>query len=94
MLPGMADVRPFRALRYDSSLDLSSIVCPPFDTISAELQRELYERSPPNAVRIELAQESGAGRYDNSGATVRQGMADGVLRRDEQIARSSRRARA
>ncbi len=44
MLAGMADVRPFRALRYDSSLDLSSIVCPPFDTISAELQREHYER--------------------------------------------------
>ncbi len=86
MLPGMADVRPFRALRYDSSLDLSSIVCPPFDTISAELQRELYERSPHNAVRIELAEESGAGRYENSGATVRQWMTDGVLRRDERPA--------
>ncbi|MCI0883138.1 MAG: DUF1015 domain-containing protein [Chloroflexi bacterium] len=82
----MADVRPFRALRYDSSLDLSSIVCPPFDTISAEQQRELYERSPYNAVRIELAEESGAGRYENSGATVRQWMADGVLRRDERAA--------
>jgi len=86
MLPGMADVRPFRALRYDSSLDLSSIVCPPFDTISADQQRELYERSPYNAVRIELAEESGAGRYENSGATVRKWMADGVLRRDERAA--------
>ena len=83
MLAVMADVRPFRALRYDSSLDLSPIVCPPFDTISAEQQRELYERSPHNAVRIELAEESGAGRYENSSATVRQWMADGVLRRDE-----------
>ena len=82
----MADVRPFRALRYDSSLDLSSIVCPPFDTISPEQQRELYERSPYNAVRIELAEESGAGRYQNSAATVRQWMADGVLRRDERPA--------
>ncbi len=86
MLAFMADVRPFRALRYDSSLDLSAIVCPPFDTISAEQQRELYERSPHNAVRIELAEESGAGRYENSGATVRQWMADGVLRRDERAA--------
>ncbi len=86
MLAGMADVRPFRALRYDSSLDLSSIVCPPFDTISAEQQRELYERSPYNAVRIELAEEAGAGRYENSAATVRQWMADGVLRRDERAA--------
>jgi uncharacterized protein (DUF1015 family) len=86
MLAEMADVRPFRALRYDSSLDLSSIVCPPFDTISAEQQRELYERSPHNAVRIELAEESGAGRYENSGTTVRKWMADGVLRRDERAA--------
>jgi uncharacterized protein (DUF1015 family) len=86
MLAVMADVRPFRALRYDSSLDLSAIVCPPFDTISAEQQRELYERSPYNAVRIELAEESGAGRYESSGATVRQWIADGVLRRDERPA--------
>ncbi len=86
MLAVMADVRPFRALRYDSSLDLSPIVCPPFDTISPEQQRELYERSPYNAVRIELAEESGAGRYESSGATVRQWMADGVLRRDERPA--------
>ena len=86
MLAVMADVRPFRALRYDSSLDLSPIVCPPFDTISAEQQRELYDRSPYNAVRIELAEESGAGRYESSGATVRQWMADGVLQRDERPA--------
>ncbi len=86
MLAVMADVRPFRALRYDSSLDLSSIVCPPFDTISPEQQHELYERSPYNAVRIELAEESGAGRYESSGATVRQWIADGVLRRDERPA--------
>ncbi len=86
MLAVMADVRPFRALRYAHSLDLSAIVCPPFDTISAEQQRELYERSPYNAVRIELAEESGMGRYESSGATVRQWTADGVLRRDEQPA--------
>lgn len=86
MLAGMADIRPFRALRYDSSLDLSEIVCPPFDTISREQQRDLYERSPYNAVRIELAEESGPGRYENSGATVRQWMADEVLRRDEKPA--------
>ncbi len=86
MLAFMADVRPFRALRYGPSLDLSSIVCPPFDTISAEQQRALYERSPHNAVRIELAEESGAGRYENAGATVREWMASGVLQRDEQPA--------
>ena len=51
----MADVRPFRALRYNPDIvgDLSRIVCPPFDTISPELQSSLYQRSPHNVVRLE-----------------------------------------
>jgi uncharacterized protein (DUF1015 family) len=82
MLASMADVYPLRALRYDPGLDLASVVCPPFDTISPELQRELYERSEYNAVRIELAEESGPGRYANAADTLHQWMDDNVLRRD------------
>ena len=86
MLAKMADVRPFRALRYDPVLDLSAIVCPPFDIISPGLQRELYERSPYNAVRIELAEDTGHGRYENAAATLGQWIEEGVLRRDERPA--------
>jgi uncharacterized protein (DUF1015 family) len=86
MLAKMADVRPFRALRYDSELDLSPVVCPPFDTISTDLQHQLYERSPYNAVRIELAEETGPGRYENAARTLREWMAEGILRRDERPA--------
>lgn len=82
MLASMAEIRPFRALRYDPSLDLSAVVCPPFDTISPELQDALYESSEFNAVRIELARDSGPGRYQNAATTLQKWMADSVLRRD------------
>ena len=82
MLDSMADVAPFRALRYDPSLDLAAVICPPFDTISPEQQAELYARSGHNAVRIELAQTSGPGRYENAATALREWMAANVLRRD------------
>jgi uncharacterized protein (DUF1015 family) len=82
----MADVRPFRALRYDAKLDLSDIVCPPFDTISPELQRELHERSPYNAVHIELALDENGGRYQNAANALRRFTAEGALQRDAEPA--------
>ena len=78
----MADVLPFRALRYNAELDLAAAVCPPFDTISPHLQRELYGRSPYNAVRIELAEDTDGGRYENAARTLHEWMADGTLHRD------------
>ena len=54
----MADVRPFKGLRYNHRVvgDLSPIVCPPFDTIPPDLQNTLYERSPYNVVRLEAGE--------------------------------------
>ena len=78
----MAEVLPFRALRYNPELDLAAAVCPPFDTISSQLQRELYERSPYNAVRIELAEDTDGGRYENAARTLHDWIADGTLHRD------------
>jgi uncharacterized protein (DUF1015 family) len=78
----MADVRPFRALRYNPELDLSAVVCPPFDTIPTALQTELYERSAYNAVRIELARDDGGIRYENAAKTLHEWIADGTLHRD------------
>ena len=66
----MADVRPFCALRFSPESDLAATICPPFDTISPEQQRALYERSPHNAVRIELAEPSNGDRYSTAAATL------------------------
>jgi uncharacterized protein (DUF1015 family) len=78
----MADVRPFRALRYNPELDLAAVICPPFDTIPPQLQDELYERSRLNAVRIELAKENGGSRYENATRTLKEWLAEGALRQD------------
>jgi uncharacterized protein (DUF1015 family) len=79
----VADVRPFRALRFSPDVGLSNNVCPPFDTISPEQQRALYERSPHNAVRIELADPSDGDRYSAAAATLAEWRDAGVLGRDE-----------
>lgn len=63
MIGLVADVRPFRALRYSRQINLSNVICPPFDVISPEEQRRLHDRDPHNAVRIELALSNGGDRY-------------------------------
>lgn len=51
----MAEVRPFRGLRYNREIvrDLGQVICPPYDVISPEQQSTLYKRSPYNIVRLE-----------------------------------------
>jgi uncharacterized protein (DUF1015 family) len=55
----MAEIRAFRGLRYDISRvgALSDVVAPPYDVIGPELQAKLYEMSPHNAIRLELARD-------------------------------------
>jgi uncharacterized protein (DUF1015 family) len=48
----MAEVRPFRAERYDLPLD--DLVAPPYDVISEEQRREYLSRSPYNVVHLTL----------------------------------------
>lgn len=55
----MADVRPFRALRYDPArVDPALTIAPPYDVISPALQADLYTRSPHNIIRIEYGEQS------------------------------------
>lgn len=79
----MPQILPFRGLRYTAKAgDYANLLAPPFDVISPAQQRELNERSPYNAVRLERA-EGGEERYANVAALVRAWEAEGVLARDE-----------
>src|SRR5690348_4504456 len=58
--PGMADVGPFKALRYgDQPEPLGDLLCPPYDVISAEERDRLYGLSPHNFVRVEFPKPDG-----------------------------------
>src|SRR5215204_5173070 len=54
--PGVAELRPFAALRYDEERagSLQSLVAPPYDVLS-EAERHAYlEQSPYNVVHLTL----------------------------------------
>ena len=54
----MSRIRPFRALRYDTSrVDLSRVIVPPYDVVAAEDRAGFFERDPHNAIRLELTRD-------------------------------------
>ncbi|MEB3205917.1 MAG: DUF1015 domain-containing protein [Vampirovibrionales bacterium] len=53
----MVQVKPFRALRYDSeafAADITAVVAPPYDVIEPEQQDRLMARHPANVIRLIL----------------------------------------
>jgi len=88
----MADIAPFRALRYDPRAvpDLPGAVAPPYDVI-APAARARYARHPHSIVRLTLPREDDPGpplrdRYERAAHTLAAWRAAGVLRRDAQAA--------
>ena len=86
----MADIRPFRGVRYDPSLvkGLAQVICPPYDIIPPQLQQELYKRSDYNFVRIEygrdLPQDKDTdNRYTRATATLKRWLEQGILKADD-----------
>jgi uncharacterized protein (DUF1015 family) len=76
----MADVKPFRAERYDESKagPLERLVAPPYDVISPEEREDYLARSPYNVVHLTLPDnEQQAGRdigaWRESGVLTRDG---------------------
>ncbi len=86
----MAEIYPFRGVRYNQSIvkDLSSVICPPYDIITPQLEQELYNRSRYNFIRIEhnqrLPQDSTLdNKYTRSAAILEEWLKQGVLITDE-----------
>jgi uncharacterized protein (DUF1015 family) len=93
----MADVQPLKALHYDLAKvgPLDRVVAPPYDVIDAAGRARLVERSPYNAVVIDLPKAfdpadplyAPAGDpYANARATMDAWKADGVLVEDAEPA--------
>jgi uncharacterized protein (DUF1015 family) len=85
----LADIRPFRGVRYNSSLvkELAQVLCPPYDVIPASMQQELYQRCDYNFIRIEYGRElpqdkDTDNRYTRATSTLKQWLEQGVLEVD------------
>lgn len=85
----MADIRAFRAVRYDLGRAgaLGDLVAPPYDVIDPALQQALYDRSPYNIIRLELNREQpgdteAENRYTRAARFLRDWQREGVLAQD------------
>ena len=77
----MAEIKPFRALRYaEAAGDISTLTCPPYDVISEEQRRAFLLENPHNVIRLELPK--GDRPYEEAGETLREWKKKGVLTRD------------
>ena len=89
----MADIRPFRGLRYNQALasNLGDLLCPPFDVISAAEQQDFYRKSPYNIIRLEHGLElpddtPQNNKYSRAATTLESWLRDGVLTAEEKPA--------
>ena len=80
----MADVRPFRGVRFDPARAgaLGDLLCPPFDEINAERREaRCLARSNNNVVRLESPRpdSDGADIYAQSALQLEKWLAEGML---------------
>lgn len=75
----MADVQPFRAVRYADPRP--TVVAPPYDVISAAEREQLLARDPVNVAHLTLAADEAS-----AGELYRDWLLSGVLVRDERPA--------
>lgn len=77
----MANVHPFRGLRYSHTLgkSLTDLICPPYDVITEDARQALAERSTYNAIHLELPQGDTTTRYSHAAQTLLQWEKNGVL---------------
>jgi uncharacterized protein (DUF1015 family) len=92
----VADVRPIKALHYDLEAvgSLDDVAAPPYDVIDTAQRAELLERSPYNAVAIDLPKPYGASGpeetegdpYETAARTIEAWRAAGALVEDTESA--------
>ena len=83
----MADIQPFRALRYDlQRVTASQVVTQPYDKITPAMQERYYAASPYNLVRIILGHREpdspGDNVYTRAAAYGRDWRTEAILRQD------------
>jgi uncharacterized protein (DUF1015 family) len=87
----VAEIQPFRALRYNHKLldSMEQVIAPPYDVLSDDEQLSLYQFSKYNIIRLEYGKtypddNAGYNRYSRAAQTLSSWLADGVLQVEEQ----------
>ena len=82
----MAEILPFRALRYDASrVELEKVLAPVYDVVTPDDRVRFYEKDPHNAIRLELTRsvaEEATTDYSDVARTLAAWRREGVLRVD------------
>jgi uncharacterized protein (DUF1015 family) len=81
----MANIRPFRGLRYDVTRtgDPALLMSPPYDVIDADGRRALAARSPDNSIHFVLPEGEGAAKYERGAAEFRAQVERAMTRDDK-----------
>jgi uncharacterized protein (DUF1015 family) len=75
----MADVKPFRAVRYSGAAgSLGDLVAPPYDAVDEEERALLFTRSPYNVIHVTLPESA-----DEAASLYQSWIEDGILERDD-----------
>jgi len=88
----MAEIRPFKGLRYNSlKVKLDEVITEPYDRIPPALQEEYYKRNPYNVVRIILGKDDDTqhpekDKYKRASIYLDQWEEEGILLRESQEA--------
>jgi len=84
----MAIIKPFKGYLYntESIKDISSVLAPPYDVISPEMQTELYSKSDYNMVRLILGKDEDGpdSRYKKAKAILDDFIKRDILTRDKE----------
>ena len=87
----MADVQPFRALRYNPLVagDAANLVAPPYDVVAGQARLDLYARSPYNIARIDYGEDrpdlaAEVDHYALAARELQEWLAKGVLVREQE----------
>lgn len=74
----MADLQPFRAVRYTGAAGpLAELVAPPYDAVGDEERARLFTRSPHNVIHLTLPES-----VEDAGRLYHEWLEDGILARD------------
>lgn len=83
----MAEIKPFKGLRYtEKAGDIKALCCPPYDIIGGEQRAALIDKNEYNLIRLELPVIGGSEDltpYREAASTLRGWLKDEILKRDE-----------